>query len=73
MYTLLVFLIVLTALLMVGIVLIQESKGGGLVSQFEDIKRHSGVRKTTDFVERTTWILAGIMVVISVACAYVTP
>ena len=32
MYTLLIVLIVLTALLMVGIVLIQESKGGGLAS-----------------------------------------
>ena len=53
MYTLLIVLIVLTALLMVGIVLIQESKGGGLASQFADIKRHAGVRKTTDVVERT--------------------
>ena len=41
MYTLLVILIVLTALLMVGIVLIQESKGGGLTSQFADIKKLS--------------------------------
>ena len=56
---------------MIGIVLIQESKGGGLASQFADIKRHAGVRKTTDLVERTTWILAGIMVVICVACSYV--
>ena len=71
MYTLLIVLIVLTALLMVGIVLIQESKGGGLASQFADIKRHAGVRKTTNLVERTTWILAGIMVVICVACSYV--
>ena len=71
MYTLLVILIVLTALLMVGIVLIQESKGGGLSSQFADIKKHAGVCKTTDLVERTTWILAGIMVVISIACSYV--
>ncbi len=70
MYTLLVILIVLTALLMVGIVLIQESKGG-LTSQFADIKKLSGVRRTTDFVERTTWVLAGIMVVISIACSYV--
>jgi preprotein translocase subunit SecG len=70
MYTLLIVLIVLTALLMVGIVLIQESKEGGLASQFDDFKRYAGVRKTADFVERTTWILAGIMVVICVACSY---
>lgn len=71
MYTLLVILIVLTALLMVGIVLIQESKGAGLASQLGEIQRQVGVRKTTDVVERTTWILAGILVVISVACSYV--
>ena len=70
MYTLLVIFIVLTALLMVGIVLIQESKGGGLTSQFADIKKHSGVSRTTDFVEKATWVLAGIMVVISIACSY---
>ena len=34
MYTLFVILIVIAALLMIGIVLIQESKGGGLASQF---------------------------------------
>jgi preprotein translocase subunit SecG len=73
MYTLLVILIVLTALLMVGIVLIQESKGGGLTSQFAAYKKLVGVNRTTNLVERTTWILAGIMVVISVACAYVAP
>jgi preprotein translocase subunit SecG len=70
MYLILVILIVVTALLMVGIVLVQESKGG-LSSQFADIKKHSGVRRTTDLVERTTWVLAGIMVVISIACSYV--
>ena len=70
MYTLLVILIVLTALLMVGIVLIQESKGGGLVAQVAEIESYAGVQKTTDFVERTTWILAGIMAVICVACSY---
>ena len=32
-----------------------------------------GVRKTTDFIEKLTWGLAGFMVVISIACAYVLP
>ena len=32
-----------------------------------------GVRKTTDFIEKTTWGLAVAMVVISIACAYVVP
>ena len=72
-YTLLVILIVLAALLMIGIVLIQESKGGGLSSNFSSYNQIGGVRKTTDFIEKTTWGLAVAMVVISIACAYVAP
>ena len=73
MYTLFVILIVIAALLMIGIVLIQESKGGGLASQFSGYNQIGGVRKTTDFIEKATWFLAGFMVVISVCCAYVAP
>ena len=73
MYTLFVILIVIAAVLMIGIVLIQESKGGGLSSSFAGYNQVAGVRKTTDFIEKATWSLAAIMVVISVACAWVAP
>lgn len=73
MYTLLVIFIVIASLLMVGIVLIQESKGGGLASNFASYNQIGGVRKTTDFIEKATWGLAAFMVVVSVACAYVAP
>ena len=72
-YTLLVALIVLISLLMIFIVLIQESKGGGLASNFSSTNSIMGVRKTTDVVEKLTWGFAIAMVVISVACAYVAP
>ena len=58
---------------MIGIVLIQESKGGGLASQFSGYNQIGGVRKTTDFIEKATWFLAGFMVLVSVCCAYVAP
>ena len=73
MYTLFVILIVIAALLMIGIVLIQESKGGGLSSNFSSYNQIGGVRKTTDFIEKTTWGLALAMVLLSVVCAYVAP
>ena len=73
MYTLFIILIVIAAVLMIGIVLIQESKGGGLASNFASYNQIGGVRKTTDFIEKTTWGLAVAMVVISIACAYVAP
>ena len=72
-YTLLVILIVIAAILMVGIVLIQESKGGGLASSFASYNQIGGVRKTTDFIEKTTWGLAAFMVAVSIVCAYVAP
>ena len=72
-YTLFVILIVIVALLMIGIVLIQESKGGGLASNFSSSNSIMGVRKTTDVVEKTTWGLAAAMVIISVICAYTAP
>ena len=72
-YTLFVILIVLAAVLMIGIVLIQESKGGGLASNFSASNNIMGVRKTTDVVEKATWGLAFTMVILSVACAYIAP
>ena len=72
-YTLFVILIVIAAVLMIGIVLIQESKGGGLSSSFAQYNQIGGVRKTTDFIEKATWGLAATMVVISVICAWVAP
>ena len=72
-YTLFVILIVIAALLMIGIVMIQESKGGGLASNFSSSNSVLGVRKTTDFIEKATWGLAIAMVVFSIVCAYVAP
>lgn len=72
-YTLFVVLIVLASILMIGIVLIQESKGGGLSSQFSATNSIMGVRKTTDIVEKTTWALALSLVIFSVICAHTAP
>ena len=73
MYTLFVILIVLASLCMIGIVLIQESKGGGLASGFSSMNSVAGVRQTTNFIEKTTWGLAIAMVLISIVCAYTAP
>ena len=73
MYPLLIVLIVLAAILMCFIVLIQNSKGGGLAAGFASSNQIMGVRKTTDFIEKFTWGLAVAMVVLSVASAYFIP
>ncbi len=72
MYILATILIVLAAILMVLVVLVQNSKGGGLVSGFSSSNQIMGVRKTTDFLEKATWVLAITIVVLSVvATGYV--
>ena len=73
MYLLCVSLIVLVSVLMCLIVLIQNSKGGGLASGFASSNQIMGVRKTTDFLEKATWTLAALMVVISIIAAYSLP
>lgn len=73
MYTLFIVLICIASVLMIGIVLIQESKGGGLASNFSSANSIMGVRQTTDFVEKATWGLAAAMVIFSVVCSYTAP
>lgn len=73
MYLLFVVLMVLSAILMCFVVLVQNSKGGGLSSSFASSNQIMGVRKTTDFIEKLTWGLAIFMVVISIATSYVIP
>ena len=73
MYSVLVILAVITAVLLTLLVLIQESKGGGLASNFASSNQIMGVRKTTDVVEKATWTLAACLVVFSVACIFFAP
>ncbi|MCC8188577.1 MAG: preprotein translocase subunit SecG [Bacteroides sp.] len=73
MYILFLILTLIAAGLMCFIVLIQNSKGGGLASSFASSNQIMGVRKTTDILEKVTWGLAAFMVVMSIAIAYVLP
>ena len=60
MYLVLSILTILVAVLLIGIVLIQKSKGGGLSSQFGGAGNVMGVRQTNSFLEKTTWTLAAL-------------
>jgi preprotein translocase subunit SecG len=66
MYTLIIVLIFIVCVLLILIVLVQNSKGGGLASNFQSSNQIMGVRKTTDFLEKATWILAGALLVLSI-------
>lgn len=66
----LVSLLVLCSLLMIFAVILQSSKGGGLVSSMRGASEASaifGARRAADIVERATWWLAGTFVVLTFA------
>lgn len=72
MVTLIVILIVLACFVLAFFVLIQNSKGGGLASNFASSNQIMGVRKTTDFLEKATWGLASFIMVLCLAFAFMT-
>lgn len=66
MYPLITVLLFITCILLILIVLVQNSKGGGLASNFQASNQIMGVRKTTDFLEKATWVLAGALLFLSI-------
>ena len=70
MYIFLSILIVIACVLLIGVVLIQKSKGGGLASDYSSGNQYFGYRKTTDFIEKATWCLAVFICVISIFASF---
>jgi len=73
MHVVIIVLTVIVALLLIGIVLIQKSKGGGLSSQFGGAGNVMGVRQTNSFLEKTTWTLVSCLVLLSIISAFTMP
>lgn len=65
--TIITILIVIACLAIIGIVLIQNPKGGGIASNFGALNQIGGVKQTTEGVEKVTWILAISLVVLCLA------
>ncbi len=64
-YIIISILVFVICVLLILIVLVQNSKGGGLASNFSSSNQFMGVRKTADFLEKTTWTLAIILLALS--------
>jgi preprotein translocase subunit SecG len=73
MYAFVSVLVILFSILLILIVLVQDSKSGGLASNFASSNQVMGVRKTTDFLEKATWTLAGTLLVLSFVAVMVLP
>ncbi len=73
MYTAIAILIVIASIFLTLIVLVQNSKGGGLAANFASGNQTFGVRQTADFLEKATWTLAITIIVLCVlATAFVS-
>ncbi|MDR1675139.1 MAG: preprotein translocase subunit SecG [Tannerella sp.] len=73
MYVFFSILILIASIFLILIVLVQNSKGGGLASGFSSSNQYMGVRKTTDFLEKVTWGLAGGVAFFSIVITSVLP
>ena len=73
MYIFISVLILIASILLILIVLVQNSKGGGLASGFSSSNQIMGVRKTTDFLEKATWGLACTVIVLCIAVSKFIP
>lgn len=66
-------IIVIASVLLTLVVLVQNSKGGGLAANFAAGNQTFGVRQTADFLEKTTWALAITILVLCVVATFVIP
>ncbi len=75
MYTLFVGLTIFASILLVLVVLAQNSKGGGLSGQFGGSSASNliGVKKTGDLLEKLTWGLAISVMALVLATNFSTP
>ena len=62
-FTIFLALIVVVAFLLIVVIMVQNPKGGGLSSSFGGggAQQLGGVKKTTDFLDKSTWYLATLL------------
>jgi preprotein translocase subunit SecG len=66
-------LVIIACILQVLIVLVQNSKGGGLAANFTSAGQSMGIRKTADFLEKSTWTLAATILILCVVATATIP
>ncbi|MBT3753932.1 MAG: preprotein translocase subunit SecG [Flavobacteriaceae bacterium] len=64
-FSIFLVLILSVSFLLILVIMVQNPKGGGLSSSFGgDSQQLGGVKKTTDFLDKSTWVLAGILLIL---------
>ncbi len=72
-YILITIIVIIACVFQIMIVLVQNSKGGGLAANFTSAGQTMGVRKTADFLEKSTWTLAGAILFLCVVATATIP
>jgi len=74
-FTIFLILIILVSFLLVVVVMVQNPKGGGLSSSFGGggTQQLGGVKKTTDFLDKSTWALATLLLALILASNFAVP
>ena len=70
-FVILTVLVILASILLTIVVLLQNSKGGGLASNFTTGNQTFGVRQTADMLEKITWGLVAFIFVVSVITTFI--
>jgi preprotein translocase subunit SecG len=55
-------LIAIVCFLLIVVIMVQNPKGGGLSSTIGGSQMLGGVQKTTDFLDKSTWTLATVLI-----------
>ena len=66
-------LIIIACVLLTLVVLIQNPKGGGIAANFIAPQQIMGAKRSTDVVEKATWILAVILISFSLMSNFFRP
>lgn len=74
-FTVFLILIVAVAFLLVVVIMVQNPKGGGLSSSFGGggTQQLGGVKKTGDFLDKSTWTLATLLLILILASNFAVP
>jgi preprotein translocase subunit SecG len=75
MYIFVISLMIFVAFLLVVVILAQNSKGGGLTSQFGGSTASNiiGVKKTGDLLEKLTWSLVVVIMALALSTNLINP
>ncbi len=66
-------LIIIVCVLLTLVVLIQNPKGGGIAANFSAPNQIMGANRSSDVVEKATWILAIALIVLSLSSNFARP